>query len=57
VNLEPLLALARGLPAIVGHEVPSQVSKAGPTWAPQPGGRVRLLIDWLAQRLARPAPR
>jgi hypothetical protein len=54
VNLEPLLALARGLPAVVGHEVPSQVSKA---WAPQPGGRVRLLIDWLAQRLARPAPR
>jgi hydroxymethylglutaryl-CoA lyase len=30
VDLERLLGVARELPAIVGHEVPSQVSKAGP---------------------------
>jgi hydroxymethylglutaryl-CoA lyase len=29
VDLERLLAVARGLPAIVGHEVPGQVAKAG----------------------------
>jgi len=30
VDLEQLLKLARGLPALVGHEVPGQVLKAGP---------------------------
>jgi hydroxymethylglutaryl-CoA lyase len=30
VDLERLLGVARELPAIVGHEVPSQVSKSGP---------------------------
>ena len=29
VNLDRLLEIARGLPAIVGHEVPGQVIKAG----------------------------
>jgi hypothetical protein len=29
--LERLLAAARRLPAIVGHEVPGQVAKAGPS--------------------------
>jgi hydroxymethylglutaryl-CoA lyase len=29
VNLDELLAAARRLPAIVGHEVPGQVAKAG----------------------------
>jgi len=31
VDLEMLLAIARDLPAIVGHEVPGQVMKAGPS--------------------------
>jgi hydroxymethylglutaryl-CoA lyase len=32
VDLDRVLALGRALPQIVGHDVPSQVSKAGPTW-------------------------
>ena len=38
VELERLLDVARELPAIVGHDVPAQVTKAGPVWAlhPQP---------------------
>ncbi|MDR3453090.1 MAG: hydroxymethylglutaryl-CoA lyase [Rhodoferax sp.] len=36
VELERLLAVASGLPAIVGHGVPSQVSKAGPIWRLHP---------------------
>lgn len=36
VDLERLLVVARQLPAIVGHDVPSQVAKAGPTWALHP---------------------
>ncbi len=36
VDLERLLAVARGLPAVVGHEVPAQVSKAGPVWQLHP---------------------
>jgi hydroxymethylglutaryl-CoA lyase len=32
VDLERLLGVARGLPGIVGHDVPAQVSKAGPIW-------------------------
>jgi hydroxymethylglutaryl-CoA lyase len=31
MDLERLLQVARALPAIVGHEVPGQVAKAGPT--------------------------
>ncbi|HEX2543786.1 MAG TPA: hydroxymethylglutaryl-CoA lyase [Ramlibacter sp.] len=31
MDLERLLAVARALPAIVGHEVPGQVAKAGPS--------------------------
>lgn len=40
VDLERLLALARGLPDIVGHPVPGQVMKAGPASRryPKPGG-------------------
>ncbi|KLN52835.1 hydroxymethylglutaryl-CoA lyase [Variovorax paradoxus] len=36
VDLERLLPIARGLPEIVGHEVPAQVSKAGPVWQLHP---------------------
>ncbi|RZL92612.1 MAG: hydroxymethylglutaryl-CoA lyase [Variovorax sp.] len=36
VDLDRLLAVARTLPGIVGHEVPSQVSKAGPIWQRHP---------------------
>ncbi|WP_137890397.1 hydroxymethylglutaryl-CoA lyase [Ramlibacter sp. 2FC] len=36
VDLERLLAVARKLPEIVGHEVPAQVSKAGPLWQLHP---------------------
>ena len=32
IDLERLLAVARKLPDIVGHDVPAQVSKAGPLW-------------------------
>ena len=32
VDLERLLGVAHGLPGLVGHEVPAQVSKAGPIW-------------------------
>ena len=32
VDLGRLLGVARGLPVIVGHEVPAQVTKAGPIW-------------------------
>lgn len=32
IDLERLLAVARTMPRIVDHEVPAQVSKAGPTW-------------------------
>ncbi|WP_439589000.1 hydroxymethylglutaryl-CoA lyase [Hydrogenophaga sp.] len=42
VDLERLLAVSRGLPTVVGHDVPAQVSKAGPVWqlhpAPQQAG-------------------
>jgi hydroxymethylglutaryl-CoA lyase len=31
VNLGALIELARGLPALVGHEVPGQIMKAGPS--------------------------
>jgi hydroxymethylglutaryl-CoA lyase len=37
VDLDRLLNVARGLPTIVGHEVPAQVSKAGPLWQLAPG--------------------
>jgi hydroxymethylglutaryl-CoA lyase len=36
VDIERLLSVARGLPEIVGHDVPAQVSKAGPVWRLQP---------------------
>jgi hydroxymethylglutaryl-CoA lyase len=38
IDIERLLGVARGLPGIVGHEVPAQVTKAGPLWQlhPQP---------------------
>ena len=36
VDLERLLAVSRGLPAVVGHDVPAQVSKAGPVWQLHP---------------------
>jgi hydroxymethylglutaryl-CoA lyase len=36
IDLERLLAVARKIPTIVGHEVPAQVSKAGPTWQLDP---------------------
>ena len=32
IDLERLLVVARKLPDIVGHDVPAQVSKAGPRW-------------------------
>jgi hydroxymethylglutaryl-CoA lyase len=32
IDLDKLLAVARKMPAIVGHDVPAQVSKAGPSW-------------------------
>lgn len=32
IDLERLLAVAAKLPQIVGHDVPAQVSKAGPIW-------------------------
>ncbi len=31
VDLDRLLTVARGLPKLVGHEVPGQVAKAGKT--------------------------
>jgi hydroxymethylglutaryl-CoA lyase len=31
IDLDRLLQVARELPAIVGHEVPGQLAKAGPT--------------------------
>jgi len=37
VDLDRLLGIARRLPTIVGHEVPAQVSKAGPLWQLAPG--------------------
>jgi hydroxymethylglutaryl-CoA lyase len=36
VDLERLLAVSRGLPALVGHDVPAQLSKAGPVWQLHP---------------------
>jgi hydroxymethylglutaryl-CoA lyase len=36
IELDSLLAVARTMPQIVGHEVPAQVSKAGPTWQLHP---------------------
>ncbi|MGE0097217.1 MAG: hydroxymethylglutaryl-CoA lyase [Hydrogenophaga sp.] len=36
VDLERLLAVSRDLPAVVGHDVPAQVSKAGPVWQLHP---------------------
>ena len=49
VDLQKLLAIARGLPAIVGHDIPGQVVKAGPwdrryplpAWVTQGGTRAR----------------
>ena len=32
IDVEGLLAVARKLPDVVGHDVPAQVSKAGPLW-------------------------
>lgn len=32
IDVERLLAVARKLPDVVGHDVPAQVSKAGPLW-------------------------
>jgi len=51
VNLEALLAVARDMPNIVGHEVPGQVMKAGPSSRRYP------VPDWVGakegqQRLA-----
>jgi hydroxymethylglutaryl-CoA lyase len=45
VDLERLLALAAGLPALVGHEVPGQILKAGPATRRYPvlGGGVAAL--------------
>jgi len=36
VDLERLLGVARGLSTIVGHDVPAQVTKAGPVWQLHP---------------------
>jgi hydroxymethylglutaryl-CoA lyase len=36
VDLERLLGVARGLGAIVGHDVPAQVTRAGPVWQLHP---------------------
>ena len=36
VDIERLLTVSRGLPGVVGHEVPAQVSKAGPVWQLHP---------------------
>jgi hydroxymethylglutaryl-CoA lyase len=36
VDLERLLGVAAGLPGIVGHDLPAQVSKAGPIWRLHP---------------------
>jgi hydroxymethylglutaryl-CoA lyase len=34
--LERLLQVARGMPAMVGHDVPGQVAKAGPSMTLHP---------------------
>jgi hydroxymethylglutaryl-CoA lyase len=39
IDLERLLGVARGLPEMVGHEVPAQVTKAGPIWHLHPALR------------------
>jgi hydroxymethylglutaryl-CoA lyase len=36
VDLDALLEVAGLLPAIVGHDVPGQVVKAGPSWRRYP---------------------
>lgn len=36
MDLDRLLSVARNLPDVVGHDVPAQVSKAGPTWQLHP---------------------
>jgi hydroxymethylglutaryl-CoA lyase len=36
MDLDRLLSVARRLPDVVGHDVPAQVSKAGPTWQLHP---------------------
>ena len=36
IDLGRLLGVARGLPEMVGHEVPAQVTKAGPLWQLHP---------------------
>lgn len=36
IDLDRLLSVARTMPQLVGHEVPAQVSKAGPTWQRPP---------------------
>jgi hydroxymethylglutaryl-CoA lyase len=36
IDLERLLAVAHKMPEIVGHDVPGQVSKAGPVWQLHP---------------------
>jgi hydroxymethylglutaryl-CoA lyase len=33
VDLESVVAAARSLPALIGHDIPSQLAKAGPRWA------------------------
>jgi hydroxymethylglutaryl-CoA lyase len=33
VDLEAVVAAARSLPALIGHDIPSQIAKAGPRWA------------------------
>jgi hydroxymethylglutaryl-CoA lyase len=42
VNLEALLAVARDIPAMVGHDVPGQIVKAGPSTRRYPAP------DWIA---------
>ncbi|WP_370678789.1 hydroxymethylglutaryl-CoA lyase [Comamonas sp. GB3 AK4-5] len=33
VDLEAVVAAAQSLPALIGHDIPSQIAKAGPRWA------------------------
>ncbi|HLI61938.1 MAG TPA: hydroxymethylglutaryl-CoA lyase [Terriglobales bacterium] len=51
VNLEHLIAIAQHLPALVGHEVPGQVAKAGPAdrrfLGPAPIHLLDPVLDWL----------
>ena len=36
VDLAQLIAAAQRLPALIGHDIPSQIAKAGPRWALHP---------------------